>query len=574
MGKASRTEVSRRGFLVGATAALGLGGVGLLTGCGSGQTAQQSGAATAQGDAKAASTTSSWMPEKPKVADSDIKKTVECDVLVVGCGTAGWAASLSAAEAGADVMVVERGEKGTRPKEDIGAIDSKLQKELIAKDPKFAINKIQAMHDIGIHAANFVDFGLIKLWMDESGAMVDWISEKVLADGEMKLNVEGGIGVHDETSVGRAYATGHSPQSNFPDNKEITWLSQFEKYAEKVGVKFSYQTELTYLEQDKDGRVTGIIGKGPEGYVRFKARKGTVLATGGYSCNTEMMKEFQPWILDMKADVAVGSLDSGEGIIEGMRIGAAKDPIGTSILFNRCCVKPDQTAGYENHGEFFWFGEQPFLKVNLNGERFCDESGPYDYMLHAMYMQPKHTYVDIWDANFREHVRAMEEVGCCRLYPFDNGAPSNRDIEKTAADNEKLVEKGYIQKADTIEELAQKLNIPAENLKKTVDRYNEMAAKGVDEDFGKEKHRLHALNTAPFYGVRTCAWHLATFDGLRINTNMQVLKADGTPIEGLYAAGDCSGGFFSVSYPNLFTGLACGRSMTFGRHVGKYLAAK
>jgi predicted oxidoreductase len=80
------------------------------------------------------------------------------------------------------------------------------------------------------------------------------------------------------------------------------------------------------------------------------------------------------------------------------------------------------------------------------------------------------------------------------------------------------------------------------------------------------------VNQAPYYGIRTCAWHLTTLDGCRINTDMQVIREDGSVIEGLYATGDCSGGVFANNYPNLFTGLACGRTMTFGRHAAKLVA--
>jgi succinate dehydrogenase/fumarate reductase flavoprotein subunit len=131
---------------------------------------------------------------------------------------------------------------------------------------------------------------------------------------------------------------------------------------------------------------------------------------------------------------------------------------------------------------------------------------------------------------------------------------------------------GYLQKADTIKELAEKLNIPADHLEATVKRYNEFAKKGVDEDYGKPEHRITPVDQPPFYGIRTGAWHLTTLNGCRINTDMQVLREDGTVIEGLWATGDCTGGFFAQTYPNLFTGLACGRTMTFGRRAAKIVA--
>jgi succinate dehydrogenase/fumarate reductase flavoprotein subunit len=285
------------------------------------------------------------------------------------------------------------------------------------------------------------------------------------------------------------------------------------------------------------------------------------------------MLALQPMTMKMKINTDKGSTDDGSGIKAMLWAGAEMDPCHASMMFNRCCCLPTETAGYKTNGQWFWFGEQPFLKVNLKGQRFCNESGPYEFMLHSMYMQPDHTYCDIFDANNKQYCEQFDEVGCCRLFAFPNGALSNRDYDsvwKSMTEGENsLLELGYLQKADTLEELAEKLNIPADEFVKTVERYNELCAKGVDEDYGKGAHRMTPVDTAPFYGIRTGAWHLTTMDGCRINTDMQVIREDGTPIEGLWATGDCTGGFFANNYPNLFTGLACGRTMTFGRRAAK-----
>ena len=347
------------------------------------------------------------------------------------------------------------------------------------------------------------------------------------------------------------------------------------EYAEEKGAEFRWATEFVKLEQDANDRVVGVIARDVKDrhYIRIKASKGVILTTGGYGNNVEMMQARQPW--NQKIRIAAsgkGGNPTGDGIKAALWAGAEMDPLGAACTFNRACVKPDELAGDGIVGEWWWFGEQPFMKVNLNGKRFCNESGPYDYMLHSTIMQPGHTYCDIFDSDYREQVKQMNEVGCCRLYPFDNGSPSNRSIDDMPALFESLEEKGFLMKADTPAELAQKLNIPVDNFVETFNRYNEMAEAGKDEDYNKEPYRLMALKTPPYYGIRTGAWFLATLDGIRINTNMHPVREDGTEIEGLYMAGDCSGGFFSVSYPNLFTGLACGRTMTFGRRAGRLAA--
>lgn len=144
-------------------------------------------------------------------------------------------------------------------------------------------------------------------------------------------------------------------------------------------------------------------------------------------------------------------------------------------------------------------------------------------------------------------------------------------FKKITADTTKELKESV---AEPLEEMAKGLGIPEDIIVATVKRYNELCAAGVDEDYGKEKHHMTPVDTAPFYGVRTCAWHLTTLNGCRINTDMQVIREDGTSIEGLYVSGDCTGGMFGDTYPNLFTGLACGRTMTFARRAAKMVTSK
>ena len=523
-----------------------------------------------------------WLGTAPEIAEADIKEELETEVLVVGCGTGGWIATMTAAEEGAKVLVLEKRETPTGIREDIGAINSKLQLEAFKEFPEFEIDKIEALQDILRYAGGYVDSDLIKTWEDNSGELVDWLTDLMESTGDWYMSLEGGIGDQKHPERDKAYATGHSPHKTEQGKaKEVSTNSTFRDFCDATGnVEWRFQTALVKLEQDESGKVTGVIAQDltDERYIRVKVKKGVIMATGGYATNTQMMLALQPMTMKMKANVPIGSTDDGSGIKAMLWAGGQMDPCHTSMMFNRCSVLPTDTAGYQTNGKWYWFGEQPFLKVNLQGKRFCNESGPYEFMLHSMYMQPNHTYVDIFDANNKQYCEQFDEVGCCRLFPFDNDAESNMPYDyvwgqMTEGENSHL-ELGYLQKADTLEELAEKLNIPADEFVKTVKRYNELCAKGVDEDYGKSPHRMTPVDTAPFYGIRTCAWHLTTLDGCRINTDMQVLREDGTVIEGLYATGDCSGGFFANTYPNLFTGLACGRTMTFGRRAARILAHK
>lgn len=527
---------------------------------------------------EAAASTGDWLGTAPEIADADITETLDTEVLVVGCGTGGWITAMTAAEEGARVLVVEKRETPTGIREDIGAINSRLQQEAVTQYPELAIDKMEALQEIVRYGSGYVDSDLVKVWINESGELVDWLTDLLESTGDYYMSLEGGVGNINDPGRDKAYATGHSPHKTekAASDDSITLNSTFQAHCDELGVQWKLSTALVKLVQDESGKVTGIIAQDQTDnhYVKINASKGVIVCAGGYACNTEMMQALQPMTLDMKINYSLGSTCDGSGIKAMMWAGAGLDPTHASMMFNRCCCLPTETAGYKTNGKWFWFGEQPFLKVNLKGKRFCNESGPYEFMLHSMQMQPQHTYCDIFDANNRQYAEQFDEVGCCRLFPFPNGAASNMGYDYVWSKNEELIEEGYLQKADTLEELAEKLQIPVDDFVATVERYNELCAKGVDEDYGKEKHRLTPVDTAPFYGIRTGAWHLTTLNGCRINTDMQVLDADGEPIEGLYATGDCTGGFFATTYPNLFTGLACGRTMTFGRRAAKLVSAK
>ena len=419
---------------------------------------------------EAAPVVEDWLGEAPEIAEGDITETVDTEVLVVGCGTGGWIAAMTAAEEGAKVLVIEKNETPTKIKEDIGAIDSKLQQADFEKFPEFKIDKTEAMLEIVRYASGYADSDLIKVWEDNSGELVDWLTDILEGTGHWFMQFEGGVGNLDHPDHTKAYATGHSPHptENKPDDVDLN--SDMTEFVTSRGGEIRCKTSLVKLEQDDSGKVTGIIAQDMDDnhYIRINASKGVIMATGGYASNGDMMLALQPQTMKMKINVPMGSKSDGAGIKAMLWAGGQMDPCHASMMFNRCSCLPTETAGYKTNGKWYWFGEQPFLKVNLNGQRFCNESGPYEFMLHSMYMQPNHTYVDIFDANCKQYAEQFDEVGCCRLFPFPNGAISNRPFDvcwkdMTEGENSHLA-LGYLQKADTIEELAEKLNIPADNL--------------------------------------------------------------------------------------------------------------
>jgi hypothetical protein len=361
-----------------------------------------------------------------------------------------------------------------------------------------------------------------------------------------------------------------------------------QEYIQEMGGEYRFETPFVKFEYEGK-KVTAAIAKDKDGkYIRFVGKKGIVLSTGGYQNNASMLKALQPadvMIMTPPADGAV----SGDGIKACLWMGAAMDETHASMLFDRMGLLPNETPATMTVPGFFWLGSQPWLKVNLLGERFTNESGPYDFILHAAARQPGATYCAIMDSNWFEQVTQFSTVGCSRIYPFPNGNPNDvfkgAGLADTGTDlaviKEEwtgilagLEESGHLQKADTPEELAAKLNIPADTFAATVARYNELAEAGEDKDFFKDAYRFLPVSAAPYYGIRLTGWLLCTLDGIRIDTQMRPLDANNVPFEGLYVIGDSSGSYFAHTYPNLFTGFANGRTTTFARRVARILAGE
>jgi len=264
----------------------------------------------------------------------------------------------------------------------------------------------------------------------------------------------------------------------------------------------------------------------------------------------------------------------GDGIQAGIWAGGEKDKYPSAMVFDRGIAKPGEKADLpiRKGGSFdsFFFGSQPFMKVNMDGKRFCNESVPYDVILNPLQNEKNGVACMIWDAKYWKHVQRFHTIGCSRMVPSTSKPKTHEGMGRFMNSGMILMMrlKGYIKKARTIEGLAKKLKLPVTELKSSIEHYNQMARLGEDKDFGKQAKDLLALKKAPYFGVTYGGWLLTTMDGLRINENTQVLDTKGNVIEGLYAAGDVAGGFFANNfYPELVVGVAVGKSMTFARHA-------
>ena len=515
-----------------------------------------------------------WLGTEPVIAENEIVKEYETDILVIGCGTGGLFTICSAAEEGAKVIGIDRFATGVGVRNDVGGANSRYQKEWGTEIDKFDFITMATQY-----ASGNIDQRLVAKWYDHSGAVVDWYGDRLAERGVEMWHESGDKG--DKVRYPH-FPIGHSPRWTGTDDGTGNPLNGnivLHDYAESKGAEFHYNTTMIKLVSD-NGRVTGCIARNEDDqYVRYTARKGTVVCTGGYAINWDMLQALQPQNLTIAGANTAAPGAFGDGIKACLWVGADMDETHSMMMFDRCGLRPDQAPGLETltSGDVsnFWIGSQPFLKVNADAERFFNESGTYEGILHADEKQKGHAHYTLFDANWESYCEQFKMHGCSRIFPFENGADpqiSHTVIRERILPS--LIEGGFVQQADTLEELAEKLLLPVDALKATVEHYNELCYAGEDTDFGKEPHRLTPVDTAPFYGCKNAGSTLCTMDGIKIDVNCNALDKAGDPIPGLYVNGNDSGCYFANTYPNLATGMACGRTVTFGYLIGKDLAGK
>lgn len=579
-------NLDRRSFLKGGVVAAGAAAfAGALSACAP-SAPQETGAA----DETLATTGEAWYGSPADPATFDVVDTVDCEVLVCGLGAGGITAAAAAAEKGMNVIAIEKGAGHGSIKSDIGVIGTRI--DTVEVDP------LQMLNEHTRYANGWCDPRVTRVWATESGVTFDWISDSIAEFGATPyFEYDVDEGTH---GVWPVYPTDHGFHYTYTEEEQAKAdaavaesgdpaaaqgiLPQVGDYmlkkAEEWGADLRYETPFVQLAQDENGKVTGAYAKIGDGCVLFNASKGVILATGGYEANPDLLAELNP---DAAAIGGVSMTQAGcegEGIKAGIWAGGMKDEIPTLMTFARAAVAPDAELGYPCQGMTCWIGDQPFLKVNLDGARVCCETAPYDYPLHVAALQPEYKLASIWDSDYQNQIVAFHTIGCSRINMSDTvdaaGVPTGEGLSFPACDMMigAAMEAGIVQQADTIEELAEKLRVDPAGLTATVERYNELAAKGVDEDFGKPAKDLLPLSKPPYFGAFFGGHVLCTLDGLRIDEHMRVLNTERKPIEGLYAVGNCSGSMYAGSYPELFIGNANGRTITHARHAVMHIAGE
>jgi fumarate reductase flavoprotein subunit len=476
----------------------------------------------------------------------DIETIKTADVIVVGCGISGLAAALSAAEAGASTILIEKSPSFNQRGLHNAAISSKMQKEAGIK-----IDRDQVISTIMEFGAYRADQRVVTTWADNCSKVMDWLIDMAEKDG---------IGVILDSTTKEWYFPNYPLIHVFTPRSQETLAEMLLSNGRSKGVNYYFETPAVQLIRRGRNRVTGVISKNKHGkYIRFHAEKGIVLCTGDYGNNREMVKKYCDWhVLEKLHCVYDPPVNTGDGHRMAMEIGAAiDDPPHCPALF-------DFAVWIER--DLFNLARQPWLYVNINGERFMNEDLPWGYEC-AQIVQQSGDYVwSLWDAKWDTEWPKMKSQ-CCK----NMGPPTQLWRPQQL---ETALKKGNILKAGSIKELAEKTAVPHENLASTIRRYNKLARKGQDLDFGKHPDRLTTLSKPPYYACKMEARYLVILGGLKINTNLQVLDTRRNVIPGLYAAGNVSGSFFSNQYPTTVPGLTHSRAWTFGRLAGQNAAAE
>ncbi|MDR0818400.1 MAG: FAD-binding protein, partial [Oscillospiraceae bacterium] len=347
-----------------------------------------------------------------------------------------------------------------------------------------------------------------------------------------------------------------------------------EKEFLKNGGKLFRATPAEQLEKDANGRVVAAIAKGEDGkYRRYKGNKAVILATGDASDNHEMLEAFCP--IGLRASKQFPRKgNTGDGQKMAYWAGA--------IIDNGEWAPTLHALGYSGY-QFF------FLHVNQLGNRFMNEDTWMQAKSIRCLMQPGGDFAfSVFDSKYLDEIgERWDLLGGQGMAPLSTvGDKFDREMLKRSIDgtihgnsifgdggeNDVFVNGGNGYEADTLDELAKLMDVPAETLKKTVERYNAIVASGDDTDFGKRSEMLTPIVKPPFIALKWGPSLLDVFGGAITNGQLNVLGPDSNPIPGLYAVGNAAGGMYAVDYPLLLNGNSYGRALAYAMQIADALA--
>lgn len=445
--------------------------------------------------------------------------TLETDVVVVGAGAAGLSAAISAMENGANVVILEKqgitGGATARSGGKIVAAGTKWQKaQNIHDTPDMMMDFFESVGEgmlntelLQYYSANSAD---LMYWMEDQG--VQFQDVEPIHSSIETWRVHNPAGGGGQVSGG----SGNGAQITVPMTRT----------AEKAGAQFVYNCRADQLLVDDDHRVTGVKGTRPDGSTVTVNAKSVILCTGGYASNREIMTRYDQCAKDYMTLVPAGNV--GDGLMMATAIGAKEEvsPAAQVIYVSKTCG--------------LGIKEEAGLIVNAQGKRVVNE---YTYQYHVG--------------------QGIAQSGSAYAYYIASAADPNKSVQygMTLEDTPH---------AATAAELAAQLDVEPTALQATVDRYNELCAKGKDDDFGKPADKMVPLE-GELYAFRLDPSVTVTYGGLVVDKNACVLDTKDQPIPGLYAAGEVAfTGLCGREYPSC--GLAIGTAAFFGKVAGETAA--
>ncbi|MEA4875408.1 flavocytochrome c [Anaerorhabdus sp.] len=464
-----------------------------------------------------------------KVQEKEEDKEYTADVIVIGAGGAGLAAGVTANQAGASVIVIEKmpkvGGNTILAGGALNAVDEGSETAIANKD------------SVELHYTQTYEGGdkqgdpeLVRTLVTNAWDGVEWLQSLGMEFKEGTFTVLGGMWPRAHKPVEPVGTGFFNAYQNYVDSNE-----NIDLYLETTAKEFIVE----------DGKVVGVIAEGKTGNkITLYANKGVVLATGGFGKNVEMRQEYNT--LWANLDESIKSTNhagaTGDGIIMAEAIGAELVQMGNIQLLP---MGDPETGSLSGNIEM---GVENRIFVNDEGNRFVDEGARRDVMTNALFDQPNaHMWVILDSHDY----------------------PTGDEVNNFNESINQLVADGRAFKGETLEELAEQIGVNPENLVKAVEGFNAHVADKSADEFGRTLYQ-DPINQGPYYaGARVPTVH-HTMGGVKINTDAQVINTAGEIIPGLYAAGEVVGGIHGA---NRLGGNALTDTVVFGRIAGSSAAA-
>jgi succinate dehydrogenase/fumarate reductase flavoprotein subunit len=461
------------------------------------------------------------------------------DLVVIGAGTSGMPAVLTALEEGATVACLQKEEDGVSQGNGAsGFIAEETTPEGFAQWKHEWTKAVSFRYNPAL-LDHFLKYsGETACWLGEIGEKVGYPPATRSAAAMTKR--------FSETSVCTFISNNFGVK---PENNGFL-IRAMCRYAEENGAEMFYKTPGVQLVME-GGACKGVIGRTEDGsFIKFNATKGVIVAAGDYQNNESLLRKFSP---DLVHFAKKQYNKTGDGILMVMAAGGEICPVMHTKQMHDMDAAP------------MVFAFNPFLALDQKGERFMNEDismEQWNQLLRFQDAEDKGHFFRIFDGDYLEYTTAW---GNPPVPPetLENYIPGLLDDPKGV-----YTELTDTHRADTLEELAKELNLDPTTFVASVNRYNELCKSGLDEDFGKDPKYLRALETPPYWGIRQWIRLTATGGGFKVDGNYQALNSDGEPIQGLYGAGFTAGDLIGdVDWSIYLGGLSCGSCFTSGRYT-------